>query len=251
MAELSAEASPELVRLVQQETKAVLGQWIKELYTAFGPYPRPSKLWGSPLKDLDAILGEVMRAPLAELEVDDLGQYAGSAIWTVGNEDDYRHFLPRILELTVEGTPSLGFDPNIIVSKLQRIDWQSWPTNEQKAIEGVLSAAWDYLVCRADHVFRPRDWLTALSGAELDIERTILDWQESRMRVSVKHLSDFVAETAKDFDRGRIVVDPTVTGWLASQELADAAAVEMDFHDGERETIAWTADIVAGRSTSS
>src|SRR5687767_3686200 len=102
MAKLSAEASPELVRHVQRETKAVLGQWIEELYTAFRPYPSPSKFEGSPLKDLDAILAEVARTPLADLEEDDLGQYAGSAIWTVGSEDDYRHFLPRIFELTVE-----------------------------------------------------------------------------------------------------------------------------------------------------
>ena len=44
-----------------------------------------------------ALLNEQLTsAPLKELTGEEIGPYSGYAITTVGDADDYRHFLPRI-----------------------------------------------------------------------------------------------------------------------------------------------------------
>ena len=55
----------------------------------------------SPLRDAREILMVLSAVPLRELTGEQVGPYSGWAMTTVGNERDYRHFLPRILELAV------------------------------------------------------------------------------------------------------------------------------------------------------
>lgn len=77
-------------------------------YSVFAPVPRPQRLHGSPLRDVDKILRDITAAPLRRLTADQLGLFATSAITTVCEPEDYRHFLPHILELAIEGGRTRG-----------------------------------------------------------------------------------------------------------------------------------------------
>jgi hypothetical protein len=54
--------------------------------------------------------------------------------------DDYKHFLPRILELVALGEPFTG---NFVAAgKLESAAWRSWPRREKESLVQFLSAYW-------------------------------------------------------------------------------------------------------------
>ena len=82
-------------------------------------------------------------SPLRELGYHQVGRYSGKAITTWGTGDDFKHFLPRILELMVFKDRFGGFtDPIFVISKLVYGEWRSWPAVEQEAIGNFLLAWW-------------------------------------------------------------------------------------------------------------
>jgi len=93
------------------------------------------------------------RVPLRELTVDDLEMLAFRAMTTFGDEQDYRHFLPRILELASFGrTPHIGFDLWLIGNKLTYGRWTTWPADEQAAISEWVQAMFDEEDDRRDEI---------------------------------------------------------------------------------------------------
>ena len=74
---------------------------IDNCYASFAFYRLPRRLEAPAYRDPTAILATLSSAPLRELTGDQLGPYASWAMTTVGEVDDYRHFLPRILELAI------------------------------------------------------------------------------------------------------------------------------------------------------
>jgi len=116
-----------------------LGRATATLYEAFHGYPLKTKIEGCPHCKLDAAEASLHRRPLHELAWADLGVYPFKAMTTFGDESDFKHFLPRILELYVldyEGAP----DVFIIFGKLNYASWTSWPKSETRAIRQFVSA---------------------------------------------------------------------------------------------------------------
>jgi len=74
----------------------------------------------------------LQKKELRKLAVDDLGKYFLKAVTTWGDEYDLKHFLPRILELMDE-LPS-----DMVLIKLQSVDWETWPSQEKDAIVAYL-----------------------------------------------------------------------------------------------------------------
>lgn len=63
-----------------------------------------------------------------------LGPFASSAPYTVGTEADYKHFLPRILEIALEEDGWSGFEKWAIATKLDYLKWLEWPNSEIEAV---------------------------------------------------------------------------------------------------------------------
>ncbi|RWM16652.1 MAG: hypothetical protein E5X53_20780 [Mesorhizobium sp.] len=128
--------------MTNPEPGSELAGAVERVYDVFASYPPPRLLHSSPIEDAEAIFRAVSSDKLRQLSGEKLGTYAGSAIWTVGDVDDYRHFLPRVLELAIQGEPSMGFDANVIAAKLEKTSWRDWPSEEQQAVEALFQAAW-------------------------------------------------------------------------------------------------------------
>src|SRR5690348_4317961 len=111
-----------------------LSEAIEGAYAKFAAYGRPSKLETSPLRDPKAILATLTGAPLRELTGKQIGPYAGWALTTVGSVQDYKHFLPRILEQAVLAPEWMGTQPQVIAARLKRALWRGWPVSEQAAV---------------------------------------------------------------------------------------------------------------------
>lgn len=87
------------------------------------------------------MLADLTSAPLRDLTPQKLDNFAGSALYTVGTELDYKHFLPRILELMVSAQ-GYGFDASLTARKLGYAHFKSWPADEIATVREVFRAAW-------------------------------------------------------------------------------------------------------------
>jgi hypothetical protein len=125
-----------------------LAEAITGLYRTFEKYPlRTNTDAGDCSKEEEERLH---RKSLKELTGEDLEIYSMDALYTWGTGGDFKHFLPRILELLV-GASRRSFklaDPALIIAKLTYSSWCStqwryWPKDEQQAIETFLEAVWD------------------------------------------------------------------------------------------------------------
>lgn len=83
---------------------------------------------------------------LRELEQDDFCSYHGSAMYTWGDEEHYKHFLPRILEVHNQLNSSGIIGIYEITTKLDYAKWETWDEEEIKAIKDFIWADWqDYI----------------------------------------------------------------------------------------------------------
>lgn len=87
------EVEPDTSRL-----EAEIQESVEALYAVFARYAPTWPMDISPYKDAERVRA-LEEKPLRELTAEDLGYYAGSAIWTMGSDEDLRYFFPRIAEL--------------------------------------------------------------------------------------------------------------------------------------------------------
>ena len=136
---------------------------IEACYRAFAAFPVPRKLEASPLRNAGAILRTLTSAPLRQLPDEAIGPYSGWAMTTVGNAADYCHFVPRILELSIDNPGWLGTGPVVMAGKLVMAGWRDWPANRRHAVLGFFHAA--FVLTRVRHSDEIDDaslWLAAL-----------------------------------------------------------------------------------------
>lgn len=84
---------------------------------------------------------DLQAAPLRELSADQLRYYALTAMFTWGGLDDFKHFLPRLLELAaVEGFQAL--DTESLYGRLAYSKFDTWPPTEQAAVRAFAITHW-------------------------------------------------------------------------------------------------------------
>ena len=165
---------------------------IEELYRAFSAYPRPDKMHAAPERNVEQILKGLSSAPLRQLDAEVLDDYAFWAMTTVGDATDYLHFLPRIIELsTIEGG-WIGLDPEIVASKLDYADWQTWDPSLRSAIRDVFTAAWARARLQHPDEEDASGWLWGIARLGMDIGSGLDGWLEFRTPDSMAQLAWFV-----------------------------------------------------------
>lgn len=165
---------------------------IDAAYRVFAPYPRPTELKASPLRDADDILRTLTSAPLRDLTGEQVGSYAGWAVTTVGSVWDYKHFLPRILEQAVLHPVWLGTDPPTIASKLEMAEWQRWPATEQDAVRNVFAAAWAQARAMHPDDIHADDWLCGIAALGMNVSEALAGWLSPPSRDAVLQLAWFI-----------------------------------------------------------
>ncbi|UZR99627.1 hypothetical protein [Chondrinema litorale] len=123
---------------------------IEVLYQTFSEYPRNPNIVGCPccVSDMDKSL--LHTSKLRDLVDEDISKYAFKAITTWGDVDDFKHYLPRIFELTAK--QELAVNTFVVLGKLKIADWRNWDKSEQKAINEFLIAWWIYDInCNSHH----------------------------------------------------------------------------------------------------
>ncbi len=141
-----------------------LGHAIDGLYEAFGAYPLKERIDCCPHCELAAAERRLHIRPLRELTWTDLGIFSFKALTSFGDKDDFRHFLPRLLELYVldhAGAPHTLF---MLFHKLDDARWTKWPADEVGAIRTFIDA-WKRVLTAQASASEQAAWeLDELSG---------------------------------------------------------------------------------------
>lgn len=178
---------------------------IEGLYAAFAGYPLPPEFKGCPCCHSEGHHLLLYSRPLRQLEPKDLEQYAGEALLTWGDENGFRHFLPRIFELSVLTDDFEFTDRPIVFEKLKHGEWRYWPDAEQKAIQRFLMTVWRTALEIApeelpfDERFYPADtteqWLCALAGAGGEIGAYLEEWLRADSAAACWNLAAMMTRT--------------------------------------------------------
>ncbi len=186
----------------QREIVARLNDARDSLYSAFSEYTRPAQLDISPLKSpvqIDSIERALKAVPLRQLEPDDIGTYSGSAIYTAGDDLDYRYFLPRILDLAISESPGyLGLEGWCIAAHLHNASWTAWPEKERMAIMQFFSAAFHACAHRDPEEIEAIDWVVGLGILDCDVTPFLNVWNSNGSQASLKQFADVVQRLASD-----------------------------------------------------
>lgn len=179
---------------------------IKDLYETFGKYHSNQNMDGSPIyENLGKWNTELFSKPLTELDEDDLSRFTGKAMTTWGNANDYKHFLPRVFELTAElKTP---YEIWIAFDKLTLAEFQNWEEKEQKVIHEFMIALWESIVNdnsrKAELEFK--DYFSAIAHFYPNFSDLLDVWTQSESKAGIKHLAEFIVdEQTTLFDRKKI-----------------------------------------------
>ncbi len=218
---------------------------IEKLYETFAKYQGLSKLEGSPLYgDLNNWNKQLRSKKLRELTDEDLSRFAGKVILTWGDENDYRFYLPRILELTAElKTP---YQIWTIYSRLEDANWKTWDIEEQVKINDFTLELWNNLLNdnsdKAEWNFR--DYFHAISYYYPDFSEILKVWETNNSFASIKHLTNYVFEERQYlFDYNYIASIRKNTkhieqfkNWLTSDKTIKK--IEKAFYENDKNEIA-------------
>ncbi|RAZ90409.1 hypothetical protein DPM33_12850 [Mesorhizobium hawassense] len=204
---------------------------IDDCYEAFASYRPPRWLDAPPYRDPAAILATLSSAPLRQLTSDQLGPYASWAMTTVGGEDDYKHFLPRILELAIGDQSHPGIDPPAIAGKLRYGGWPTWSVEERAAVQAVFAGAWRYALKQHPDDYDPERWLNGIALIDSDLDAALAAWLSSPSPNATLQLAEFFRGTAERLFSDRANRDfwqgagdeaiETMRRWLPSEPVVD------------------------------
>jgi hypothetical protein len=212
------------------------------VYEAFGRQQKPRRIDGCPCCTTEAQLCQLLAAPLRELDAGRLATYGRKAMTTIGSADDFRYFLPRLLELSLQDR-YWWLDREILLSKLQYVAWYDWPETERKALLDLFDAAFDDAVSEAagprsandaeeinnyDDEGCPIDtWLCALACAHIPLSRFL---ERLTQTDAGNALIAFHARNATALSKGKLVnpfwdgnalETARVVAWLKSDAVRD------------------------------
>ena len=159
------------------------------------------------LKEAQLIRSKSLRS----LRVDELHHYIRDAMTAWGDDYDFRHFLPRILELCAldERLTSEFVDEPIVLGKLRYGKWQTWPEAQRQAVRNYLHALWELKI---EHQFPWEDftppliegWLCAIGQAEDDLHLYLHRWTVSTSLAAIGNLSHFIVSVWEEVLKGKL-----------------------------------------------
>jgi hypothetical protein len=183
---------------------------IEDVYRVFARYPRPERVRGCQHCVTEDDQRDLLGAPLRELDAELLRRFAHKALNTWGDVDDLRHFLPRLLELSLRGDGDL----HGLFAKLGQAGWTAWPQDERDAIRSCLGLWWEHGLSGDESVWGPADTpLGTLAEAGDDLAPYLESWWGRDTPQALWALSDLVGEVAHTPPRVR---DERVVTWLAT-----------------------------------
>ena len=156
---------------------------VEHLYVAFRDYPLPASMPPCPCCHSVDSERPLYSRPLRKLRPEDLKQYARDALLVWGGVDEFRHFLPRIFEISAYAEEFSFPEPEIVFAKLDHGHWRTWPQSEQEALQSFLMALWRAALQQppCDNLTSAPEiesWLCTLAHTGGDLSPYLKNWLE-------------------------------------------------------------------------
>ncbi len=159
------------------------------LYAVFGDGPLGRPLIGCECCSDPKRLDRLAETPVRQLLPDDLQDYQYGAMSTVGDEEDFKHFLPRLFELVIQEPDSL--EPELLGVKLSAARWKDWPDRQQAAVSAALETLWQGLLLKEYDDFAVDSIFCGLALARMDVLALLQAWARTSSSVAKVNLERF------------------------------------------------------------
>lgn len=204
-----------------------LDQAVDALYTAFSRYPLPAEVDVCDHCVSPEEVQATRAAPLRELTASVLAPYAGNALSTWGEEDEFRYFLPRLLELIVLEELDGWFYGSLLLNKVG-VRWEEWRAREREAIIGLVGVWWERTL---KHYPRDVDVMTMIEiiadGLGLGLDPYLAEWESNTTEAAARHMAwlmhDYTVGVSHDAEWYTVL-----TEWITGP--APAAILERAFY---------------------
>jgi hypothetical protein len=207
--------------------------YINQLYEVFSVY----KNWNRENICSDCLTQddlEVLASKnLEDLSEIDLQEFARSVLLTVGNRDDFRHFLPRMFELSTLVAEPSAWPYSDLVGRLEFAEWRSWPKKEQEAIEKFLRAWWEATISSYPSQVAVSTILRALAEIYSDLIPFLNYWLDcDSMNAYLQYLDNLWVLEDKDSSFGDMHI-AQFQSWLTERKTEEwVANCQRKFSDG-------------------
>lgn len=163
---------------------------IAATYEVFARYPPRTNMDGCPCCVSDRDQASLRGVPFAELPARRLAHFAHKAMNTWGEINDYKHFLPRVIE--VEANESDAFAGiHVTLAKLEHARWREWPDDEVRAVSDALCALWRPELGRPLRAADPWQLLRDLDRVGLG-DQCRVEWLAGDSHLASLHLAEAV-----------------------------------------------------------
>lgn len=183
---------------------------IEELYAVFRRYRLVGPMDADPRFPGVCDERPLGAAPLDQLPPEAFKTYQMKAMTTWGTLRDFKHFLPRMLEIigtSARSDPFGELDPFFIFGKLDYASWTSWLADERSAVDSYFNALWSVLLLSPDEgswAWPISRWLRDLSSVRGALTPLLHQWEAdladlSRGPTPAFHLARLVEDEGQDF----------------------------------------------------
>jgi hypothetical protein len=205
-----------------------LQQAIEDTYLAFAGARRPARLLVCPCCLDQGMVDILQKTPLRQLSSRELMHYAHAVLLTSGSVADFRYFLPRLLELSIQEGIS-AYNLELLLGKLRLAEWQTWPAELRTPLLNLFDVAFDEALAQPDDPADAVDsWICALALSGLDVT-TYLRRLEAPERLAV--LGAYYWANSQSLSKGRLSKSfwskrsseaTRVVQWFLSQPVQEA-----------------------------
>lgn len=195
-----------------EDPSALIASAVEALYQTFAAYRLGPHVEGCPHCVSDRNHARIYARPLRLLTADDLNGFAFKALTTWGDEDDFRHFLPRIMELMVSGNPDWMVDTEVVLGKLADANWLAWPEEEQAVVRSFLQLCWSVGLGQRvaagagveASVFDADTWLCGVARAGDDFTLYVDAWRRLGATNTIGHVAAFLETNPDLLTQGKL-----------------------------------------------
>ena len=198
---------------------------VEGLYSTFASYKLHGPVVGCPHCTSLADDERLRSRPLRDLHAGDLQRFAFKAMSTLGTVEDFKHFLPRMLEIAAQEGEVGDTDFEVLMGKLHDAEWSTWPSPERAAVERFLTALWWGVLGTYPAPADIDTYLCGLGRAGDDLSPFLDHWERDTSVAALGHLAEFVTENAP--------------AWAKHQRLRSAFWTGRD--DQVRQVLDWLA----------
>ncbi|HSI36454.1 MAG: hypothetical protein ACAI43_24050 [Phycisphaerae bacterium] len=169
-----------------------LSEAIEGLYATFARYSALNM--GGHCDTADDSEGNRLGAtPLRELTHQDLSLYAFKAMSTWGSVDEYKHFLPRLMELVAQAGRVGDTEVWVVLAKPGYGELRKWPAAERESVERFFLAVWRKLLSAYPTTDEIEYWYDGIAHSVDDLGPYFAELVAARDEPAVRQLADFVA----------------------------------------------------------